>query len=370
MIFEAPEKSVSPSTKSYRAISDYLIAIVTFIALNVGVFHTELYHHISLVDSYAGNVHGRVSVLKEVEKNTGGKVIALVGDSITEDGLGAKEISENIGKPVVNLALPGASPNEWFYFLKSVDPKRDRFDVIVFTIAPHNMRSRPHEDGVQTLLPVAPLSLMLRYAWEFHEPARKMEHGYATFDRIFGYREDLAHLFTSPGRVFTARQDKKDQISKFKNWPGETFNVCRTVIDSETKEVIRWGAIRDPEARRLSENALNRTFELNRRAVVSGILEPLGEIVDYYNGSTTDIVITTIPFGLHHVIKRRAPDIKDYFRTISEFDELAHVTHLNAIHEPLFKDCQNFYDFRHLNARGRKHLSDFLSDELKTQLKD
>jgi hypothetical protein len=370
MIFEGSEKVPNSSRKTLRSISDYLIAIITFIALNVVVFHTELYHHVSLVNSYAGNVYGRMSVLKEVEKKRGAKVIALVGDSVTEDGLGAREISQNIGKPVVNLALPGASPNEWLYFLRSIDPKRNRFDAIVLTIAPHNMRQRPHEDGVQTLMPVASLGLMLRYAWEFHDPAEKFEHGYATFDRIFGYRKDLAHLFMSPGRLLTAREDKKNQISKLKNWPGETFNVCRTIIDSETKEVVRWGAIRDREVRRLSENALNRTFELNRRAVVSGILEPLTEIINYYNNSTTNIVIISIPFGLYHEIRQRAPAMRDYFWSIEEFDRRPHVYHINGIHEPLFKDCQNFYDFRHLNSRGRKLLSDFLSEELKTLLKN
>ena len=120
-----------------------------------------------------------------------------------------------------------------------------------------------------------------------------------------------------------------------------------------------------PKYEVFSQNALNRTAELNRRPVVTGLLEPLGQILNYYKYSTTDIVLVSIPFGLEHEIHLRASAIQRYYRTIEEFSELPNVTHLNAIHEPLFKDCRNYFDFRHLNERGRKHLTAFLAKELK-----
>ena len=303
-------------------------------------------------------------MLKDVERNQNRKAIALIGDSTTEEGLSAKDLSQSTKKPVVNLALPGTGPNEWFYFLKSIDPQRNRFDVIVLTVSPHNMRSRPHENGVQTLIPVAPIDEMLRYAWEFDEPSQKMAYTYATFDRIFGYRHDLAHLFFAPKRILTIQKDKHEQHKKLKDWPGEKFNVCRVQFDKKTGSIIRWGDIRDPEIRIFSQNALNRTAELNRRPVVTGLLEPLGEIMNYYNKTTTNIVLISIPFGLEHEIPLRASSIRRYYRTIEAFGELPNVTHVNAIHEPLFKDCRNYFDFRHLNERGRKQLTEFLAKEL------
>jgi hypothetical protein len=332
--------------------------------LNIAVFHSGIYRAVTLVESFTGNVTGRLAVLKDVEKSQDQKVIALVGDSTTEEGLGARDLSVSLGKPVVNLALPGTSPNEWFYFLRSIDPDRNRFDVIVLMITPHNMRSRPHEDGVQTLIGVAPIDEMLRYAWEFDKPSEKMEYVYATFDRIFGHRHDLAHLFFSPKRIVSIREEKSQQLEKLKDWPGENFNVCRVGFDPATGKVSNWGEIRDPETRRLSENALRRTAELNRRPVVSGLLEPLGDIIKYYDNSTTKLVILSIPFGLRHVIRPRVAAIRSYYEAMEEFNRLHHVSHLDAVNEPLFKDCRNYYDFRHLNERGRKLLSAFLAKEL------
>ena len=239
----------SPTTKTARSISDYLLALALFVILNIAIFHSGMYRSILLVESFAGNVHGRVSVLKDVEKNQNRKVIALIGDSTTEEGLSAKDLSQSTNQPVVNLALPGTGPNEWFYFLRSIDPKRNRFDVIVLTVSPQSVRARPHEDGVQTLIPVAPIDEMLRYAWKFDEPAEKMEYTYATFDRIFGYRHDLAHLFFAPKRILTIQKDKHEQRKKLKDWPGEKFNVCRVQFDKKTGNIIRWGDIRDPEIR-------------------------------------------------------------------------------------------------------------------------
>ncbi len=349
---------------SIREISDYLYCLLLFLVLNIVLFHTGLYQHISIVDSYAGNVHGRLSVLKELEEKHDENVIALIGDSTTKEAAGAKELSEFTGKPVANLALPGTGPTEWLHFLRSIDPQRNRFETLVITIAPHNMRTRPHDDGVQTLLPVASIREMLAYAWRFDEPSRKMEYIYAAFDKIFAFRRDLRDLFLSPERIFSIRKQKENQLTKLKHWRGQSIDVCEVEADPITGKITNWGELEDAKIRELARNAINRTAALNQKPVVSGILDPLTEVVEYYSNSTIRIVLITIPFGTGHRIKRRATPIRSYYLHVKELERHPNVWHWNAVSEPLFQDCRNFYDFRHLNERGRKMFTSRLAMEL------
>jgi hypothetical protein len=361
------ESSRTNNTGSIRDIYDYLGCFLLFIFINVFLFHTGLYDHIALVDSFAGNVHGRISILSKLEETQAQKPIVFLGDSTTEDGLGAKELSQLIGKPVANLGLPGTAPKDWVYFLRSIDPERDRFETIVIMIAPHNMRSRPHENGVNTLLPVAPLKEMLSYSWQFHEPSNKIQYIYSTFDKVFAFRQDLRNLFLSPGRIFTIQEEKREQLDALSNWQGKMFNVCDVQRDPSTGRVRHWGQLKDPEIRELAKNAMNRTAELNRRPQVSGILEPLSQIMEEYRGSGTRIVVVTIPFGIEHRIRVNSKSIREYYSHIQKWNDFSNVWHWNAISESLFRDCRNFYDFRHMNERGRKKLTERLAAEL-TQL--
>lgn len=346
-------------------ISDYLVAIILFLLLNVLVFHNGFYGRICRVDSYAGDAYGRISVLKKLENHHGKNVIALIGDSTTEEGIGAKELAKFTGEPVANLALPGTAPLEWFHYLQSVDPQRNRFQIVILTISPQNMRGRPHEDGFQTLLAVATIPSMLSYTSRLPKSSQQMEYFYAAFDRIFAFRRDLRDLFLSPSRLMTIHRQKREQILKLEDWPGERINVCGIRLHPKSGKVVDWAGIQDPQMRKFAENALERTEKLNKKPVVSGILEPLEEILGYYEKSPTKILIITIPFGLQHNIAQNARPIQRYYSLLDKFADFPNVHHWNAVHEPVFQDCKNFYDFRHLNATGRQQFSTRLAEELK-----
>jgi hypothetical protein len=354
-----------PNKSSISVLSDYLLCLFLFVLINIVLFHTGLYGYLCIVDSYAGNVHGRLSILTELEQKHDDDLIAVIGDSTTEHGIGAQELSEFTDKPVANLALPGTCPREWLYFLKSIDPDRNRFETLVITIVPHNINSRPHDDGVQTLLPVASIEEMVSYAWQFEQSTRKMEYAYGAFDKIFGFRRDLRNLFLSPDRFFTIQKEKQNQLKKLRNWQGEKFDVCEVQLHPQSGVITDWGEIDNPKIRPIARNALNRIAQLNHRPAISGIQKPLDEIVSYYNGSTTRIVVVTIPFGIGHSLRRNTKPVREYYKHLRELNALENFWHWNAVHEPLFQDCRNFYDFRHLNARGRKIFTQRLAAELR-----
>ena len=277
--------------RNWKVLPDYWTAALLYVLVNLVVFHGGWYKYFCEPKSYAGNVYGRVDVLKSVERKSNRKVIALVGDSITEEGIDAELLSRLLGQPVVNLALPGTSPTDWSFFLRAIDPDQNRFHTIVFTIIPDTTRTQPHEDGIQTLLPVTSPFLMREYL--SIRKRRNLQEAYLAFDRIYAFRRDLRDLILRPARWSTLTTARKEHLDWVRNYEGQTYDVCSMEI--EGSKIIRWGSIKDPEVRRLIRHNVNRTSKLNHAPQVSGIIEPLRSIVQSYTTSGTRIVINKRP---------------------------------------------------------------------------
>jgi hypothetical protein len=348
-------------------LSDYLLAAVLYCLLNLVVFHGSLYRYLCVVDSYAGNVYGRLASLESTEQNSSKKPVALIGDSTTEHGIGAAELSELMGHPSVNLAMPGAGPLEWLHYLRSIDPDQNRFHTIVLLVPPHNMRSFPGEDGIQTLMPVVSIPEMIRYAHSFKDAWHNhLDLYYVSFDRLYGFRRDVSDLILHPSRLAEQSDSRINFIRQLEHWEGETMDVCSTEVNLKTGRILNWGNTPHGEIRRLTSNAVRRISQLNAKPALSGILEPLASIIEYYDNSTTNIAMVTIPFGLGHRVRRNTPAMRPYFDAASKYDALPNVSHMDASRNPIFDDCSNFYDFRHLNAKGRKLFTADVASFLKT----
>src|SRR3990170_7806702 len=282
----------------FRFLRDFALAAALYVLVNVVVFHGGLYRHLCKADSYAGNVYARMQVLEATEEETGSRLVVLVGDSTTEEGIDPALLSQQIGKPVINLALPGAAPLDWYYFLRSVDPDRTRFEAIILTVVPQNVRTQSHNDGIQTLLPVAKPLLMVKYLSTMDTFWNNLGDYYAAFDRIYAFRRDLRELLLSPNRWRDAGISKEQQLEKIRSYSGENYDVCG--VRQQQGKIVRWGGIKDKEVQRLIRHNINRISRLNQQPVVSGIAEPLRDIVESYRNSSTQIIIVNIPFGYGH----------------------------------------------------------------------
>jgi hypothetical protein len=347
--------------RRWIALIDYWTAALLYILINIIVFHGGWYKYLCEPKSYAGNVYGRLEVLKSVERSEDKKPIALVGDSITEEGIDAELVSEWTGRPVVNLALPGTSPLDWSFFLRAIDPEQNRFDRIVLTVIPQTVRSQAHEDGIQTLLPVASPFLMREYLAT--RKKRTFENDYLAFDRIYAFRRDLRDFILSPSRWFAVRTARLDKLKWILNYEGETYDVCKVRV--EGSKVIQWGKIKDPEVRRLIRHNVNRITKLNYAPEVAGITGPLKQIAETYAKSGTKIIVVNVPFGPGHRVRPQSPPVSRYLNELSVLGAKGKVIHWTAFEEPFYHECSNFFDYRHLNHKGRRIFSKWLSVQLK-----
>ena len=347
----------------FKSLIDYVVAALCYLLINFVVFHGSLYRYLCKPESYAGNVYSRLQVLKEIERKTNDGVVAFVGDSITEEGVDAARFSANTGQVAANLALPGASPLDLSFFLRAIDPDKERFEAIVLTFIPQNVRTQAHDDGIQTLLPVANISLMLEYLSTRRNPWRHREDYYVAFDRIFGFRRDLRELFLNPDRWRNLIQDRQEQLEKVRNYDGQPFDVCEVKINPNNRRVISWGDVHDAETRRLTRHNINRIARLNRKPEASGIGEPLRRITESYGNTNTEVIVISVPFGPGNHINTDAPVIKKYLTDVERLGRASRMQHWTAFQLGFFHDCSNFFDYRHLNHKGRQIFSDWIAQQ-------
>ena len=345
----------------WNVLKDYWAAGILYLLMNAIIFHGGWYRYLCEPKSYAGNVYARLKILKEVESSSDRKPIALIGDSITEEGIDAKLLSARLGKPVVNLALPGTSPRDWAFFLRAIDPDRNRFDRIVLAVVPQTVPTHPDEDAIQTLLPVASPFLMREYL--SIRKKRSFEQEYASFDKIFVFRRDLRDLILSPSRWLVLANAHADHVQWIRNYEGQSYDVC--TVSVEGGRVTRWGDIKDQEVRRLIRHNVNRITKLNYAPQVSGIIEPLRQIANTYANSVTQIVVVSLPFGPGHRVRTNAAPISRYLKELSALSTSAKVIHWTAFEESFYQECSNFFDYRHLNNKGRRIFSEWLSTRLR-----
>jgi hypothetical protein len=301
--------------------------------------------------------------LKEIEKKHRAKVVAFIGDSITEEGIDADQFSRETGKIAANLALPGASPLDVSYFLRAIDTGKNRFDNIFITVIPHSVRGQAHDDGIQTLLPVASIPLMLDYLSTRKNGWRYREDYYAAFDRIFGFRRDLRELLLGPRRWTTLRSARSKQLEKIRKYSGQPFDVCEVKIHPVNRRVLSWGEIQDEEVRRLTRHNINRIARLNRKPEASGINLPLKNIAQAYRDSGTGIIILSVPFGPGHHVDTESPSVRRYLTELKTLENEFGIEHWTAFDEIFFHDCSNFFDYRHLNHKGRRIFSAWISQK-------
>jgi hypothetical protein len=345
-----------------KVLTDYILAAAAYLLINFAVFHGGLYRYLCKPESYAGNVYGRLQVLSEIERTSPEKIVAVVGDSITEEGIDPSRLSALIGKPVANLALPGASPFDWFYFLKAIDPKKNRFDSILLTVIPQKVRTRAHDDGIQTLLPIASIPLMFEYLSSRGQSWRYREDYYASVDRIFGFRRDLRDLILNQERWANLSHERREYLDRIRNYSGQTFNVCRVVINPVNGRVTNWGEIQDQEVRRLTRHNINRISKLNRNPETSGIIGPFRGLSEAYQKGETKITVVSVPFGPGNRVPRESAVITNYLTDLEQLKHQFGTEHRVAFDETFLHDCSNFFDYRHLNHKGRLLFTTWLAE--------
>jgi hypothetical protein len=346
-------------------VRDYALCIAMIVFVNVFVFHSGLYKYVCRPDSYAGNIYGRLSVLEQIESETNQRPLVIMGDSTIEDGISAQQLTQMSGTPTANLSMPATGPLVWLQYFRSIDSDRDRFRTIVILITPQDVREVPHEEGIQSLIAIAPPHVLWSYLSTFRDPWNHLSDFYASFDRLYAFRRDLGDLILSPDRLLNISKRRKEHQEKLRAWPGEQTDVCDVQLNPSMQNVRRWGSVKDRELRKVIHKTLSRTNQLNKSPTVSGMIRPVEEIVRYYEGSDVKIVLVSFPFGWNHRVDLEHPVIRDFTSRLNNLDASPSVIFWDATQLPLFQNCENYYDFRHLNVRGRERFTAELASILK-----
>jgi hypothetical protein len=343
-----------------------LLGVAAFVCLDGVIFHTGLYVSILAPDSYAG----RVAVITRAEKQrppSGLKEVLVLGDSRMAEGFStavADELGSAAGFKFVTLAEPASTANTWYYMLREVDPRTQRYWAIVL---PYGIGYEPTSAEPLRISMAAPL---LRYgdcfnfASAFQQWSGRFRAVTACILRGSAYQSDVADFLEHPIARIESVQRESAMVHARAVYKGRDYDMVGTSYDATT------GQMTFPP----------RLTEAQREAIRKSLLQPsqsemqyslrlqrdwIPRILKSYSKSATAIVLTPVPRGPFaelpaFSVAQRAP-----------FPEVTRQRTVFSLPEQTFDFLEKpdyYFDAFHLNAKGRQRFTERLVNDLVARL--
>jgi hypothetical protein len=181
-------------------------AFAIFGLVDVLVFHTRAYRGLLDPSSSTGSFEAAIAQFRAVRPDPGHDVLVL-GDSRIYSGLDPRMASIASGDlRFLNGGVPGATPRTWPFFVRAIDPDRNRFRAVVIAVDTYG-----DDDSAIGSLDGDNRSLDLRYvvlqtrlgdipklAGSFPDPRERIERGLDLLWRGPELRDDFQAFAANP----------------------------------------------------------------------------------------------------------------------------------------------------------------------------
>ncbi|MDR5757956.1 hypothetical protein [Caballeronia sp. LZ035] len=152
-----------------------VVAAILLVLINILVFRTLNYYHWVKPDSVMGMVV-QTEGLVEHQIVPGKRNIIVIGDSRVSEGFSAVIANEESKRPDLNFiqaGMPGTEPRVWYYFLRKIDPKQQKFAGIVLMASHFDDSHQPYDpaeriDDLTYLQPLTTFKDSVAVAETFH----------------------------------------------------------------------------------------------------------------------------------------------------------------------------------------------------------
>ena len=328
------------------------LALIFFLALDSLAFRTG-YTSILEPDSTAGYL--QQFVWNEVHRPLRGPYQVLaVGDSRV--GLKtrvANLLAPETGYTLATIAVPGTTPRCWYYMLREVDPRCNRYAAILVPFDTYNDREfEPVADRELDLRYLAPL-VRLTDLWSFSMsytewPLRALAARTVLLKGMAFQQDFQAYLAHRRAREENVRLVHRMGATWIYNSVWEGRNLEGIEVDWAGNRVTAFPDWMDAERRRGAEELLLRPVPPITPAYAAYRLRWIGAIVDRYRGTRTRIVFYRLPRG--PVVRPGLPEDAD-----SSVRQLARRPGVVLIDEHTFDSLERpelFGDGMHLNEAG------------------
>ena len=277
------------------------LALILFFALDALAFRTG-YTSILEPNSTAGYL--QQFVWNEIHRPLRGpNQVLTVGDSRV--GLKTRVTNlfiEDTGYTLASIAVPGTTPRCWYYMLREVDPRRNRYAAILVPFDTYNDREfEPVADRELDLHYLAPL-LRLSDLWSFSMsytewPLRGLAARTVLLKGMAFQQDFQAYLAHRHAREEEVRLVHRMGAFWIYNSVWELHNLEGIQVDWAANRITTMPAWPDAAKRHEIEDEVLRPIPPVTPSYAAYRLRWIGAIVDRYRGTRTRVVFYRLPRG-------------------------------------------------------------------------
>jgi hypothetical protein len=314
--------------------------------------------------------------VQESEYVSGMKNVLIIGDSRIAEGFSSKianEVGRAQGFNFVSISLYGTSPRVWYYFLRDIDPHRNRFHAI-YLMARTLRDDDVYDDATNQTADTAYLAPLLTWRDMFSYPAtfsdpNKIRKAYISIAFPSSlFKEDLMEFIQAP----------KTRLKKVRQWnAGYPYWVSTYSGHSESLPTVDEPFTPDQVLARLDgdrKNELADYFNWNR----DGTHQPndnafayrtkwYGSIAGQYSSTGVTVGVFLIPRGPYSRVVEKTPEPEGALKILRDKGIIRLVD--PAVTVPLEKP-EYFFDHMHMNTAGRTVFSRSFAETIVNQLKN
>lgn len=352
-----------------RALFTLILTVSGFWAVEFAIFHTGAYSLILRHDSSTGSVE--TYVRNELKRNRGtARQVLTIGDSRT--GFLPRYANDlQTGYQFASIALGGSTPRDWYYMLRGVDPKADRYSAIVIAMNDFEDSEILEDYSVRAtdlyyVIGRLKYSDIPYFAKSYqHDP--KLEWAAARGIVLKGliYKRDFQDFLLHPAdRIAMAQLARKDSYLWYYNYVGTNSSMEGVEVDWPNRTVTV--PVGFTQAQKTAYEYQFLAPRLEYTGVRTAYLHQwLGKIYEHYRVSKTRLIFLHLPRGPFV-----RPD-QPAFNPHSSIRELAHQPGVILLPERLFESIEQpslFVDQMHMNGPGSAQFSRTLAKEVSHRL--
>ena len=359
----------SLAANSVKILPRILATLIFFAAFEGVVFHTRLYPSIIEPDSTAGAMETQLNNEWKRPKPNRNQVLAVGHSRMALLPRIANEMQPSTGYRFASVGIGGTTPRCWYYELRELDPRANRYAAIIIPTDDFNepdSYENPNERELDTRYLIA--RLKLRDLAEFPESFDTFKLKWVTAGAMLfkGYvykRDFLDFISHSKARLAKVELYKGFSAGWFYDYVGPNHSVAGLQIDWQ-HNVATYPANFTPEQRKLMEDVLFQPRPPDAGLYTRYLRRWYGRILDHYRGSSTKLIFLRVP-------RAPMPPPDHPPKLDSAIRQIATEPEVVVLDEHLFDQLEHtdlFADPMHLNAEGMNRFSRILATEVRRVL--
>jgi len=376
---KAPSQRVQPPRPTRPAVAATRRNVATFLAVALGGallgdalvfrsgFYTQYLEPLSSTGTYE-----RMFYAEANRRPSGKKEVLVMGNSRVAEGFSAKiaNDSKQDGYWFLNCSVPATGARAFYYFLRDVDPHRDRYAAIAIPLDDYDDPDSiedPADEVSEMWLVIGRLRIadILPYTWSFHSWNSRFDVFFGTTLKGLAYQRDFQDFIEhAAARLKSARDYRQYGSDWLYAYGGNERSLAGISVDranhqatfppgmpQDLQDDLRRQIFLEPP-----QHGWTRAFEIRW----------LGALADLYRGSKTRIILYQLP---RNAAPRPTPLAHGTSTSVNELGKRSEVTVVDRTVFEALEKPELFFDYIHLNSAGRQLFSPLLAETVKARLR-